>query len=65
MPVIVNQRGMTLVEVAIAATVLAMVFLGLASAMSTFSASYTALHGANQRTAELREVNNFLRHSLG
>ena len=64
MPVIVNQRGMTLVEVAISATVLAMVFLGLASAMRTFSASYTALHGANQRTAELREVNNFLRHSL-
>ena len=33
MSVIANQRGMTLVEVAIAATVLAMVFLGLASAM--------------------------------
>ena len=64
MPVIVNQRGMTLVEVAIAATVLAMVFLGLASAMRTFSASYTSLHAANQRAAELREVNNFLRHSL-
>ena len=64
MSVIVNQRGMTLVEVAIAATVLAMVFLGLASAMRTFSASYTSLHEVNQRTAELREVNNFLRHSL-
>lgn len=61
---IVNQRGMTLVEVAIAATVLAMVFLGLASAMRTFSASYTSLHAVNQRTAVLREVNNFLRHSL-
>lgn len=64
MSVIANQRGMTLVEVAIAATVLAMVFLGLASAMRTFSASYTSLHAANQRTAVLREVNNFLRHSL-
>ena len=64
MSVIANQRGMTLVEVAIAATVLAMVFLGLASAMRTFSASYTSLHAANQQTAVLREVNNFLRHSL-
>ena len=64
MPVIVKQRGMTLVEVAIAATVLEMVFLGLASAMRTFSASYTSLHAANQQTAVLREVNNFLRHSL-
>lgn len=61
---IVNQRGMTLVEVAIAATVLAMVFLGLASAMRTFSASYTSLHAANERSAVLREANNFLRHSL-
>ena len=59
-----DQRGMTLVEVAISITVLSMVMLGLVSAMRTLSASVTAVESVTEQTAHLREVSHFLRHSL-
>ena len=59
-----EQQGMTLVEVVIATLVLAMILLGLVTAMRTFSDSYTSLRAASQRASALSEVTSFLRHSL-
>ena len=59
-----KQKGMTLVEVVIAAMVLSMLMLGLIAAMRTFASSYEALELTAQRTSTLREANAFLRHSL-
>lgn len=59
-----EQQGMTLVEVVIATLVLAMILLGLVTAMRTFSNSYTSLGAVSQRVSALSEATSFLRHSL-
>ena len=57
-----EQQGMTLVEVVIATLVLAMILLGLVTAMRTFSNSYTSLGAVSQRVSALSEATSFLRH---
>ena len=59
-----EQQGMTLVEVLIATLVLAMILLGLMTAMRTFSNSYISLRAVSQRVSALSEATSFLRHSL-
>ena len=59
-----EQQGMTLVEVVIATLVLAMILLGLVTAMRTFSDSYASLRAVSQRASVLSETTSFLRHSL-
>lgn len=59
-----NQRGMTLIEVAISATILSMILLALVSAMRTFANSQSAIQAASQRAEMVREASDFLRHSL-
>ncbi|MAA84384.1 MAG: hypothetical protein CME46_01515, partial [Halieaceae bacterium] len=51
-----EQQGMTLVEVVIATLVLAMILLGLVTAMRTFSNSYTSLGAVSQRVSALSEA---------
>lgn len=59
-----SQRGMTLTEVIVATMVLSMILLGLVTAMRTFANSYVSLDASWQRTAALREVTDFLRHTI-
>lgn len=59
-----RERGMTLVEVAVASMILAMIMMGLVMALRTFAGTYGAVDQVGARTAELREVSSFLRHSL-
>ena len=59
-----EQQGMTLVEVLIATLVLAMILLGLMTAMRTFSNSHISLRAVSQRVSALSEATSFLRHSL-
>lgn len=59
-----EQAGMTLVEVSIAAVVLAMLLTGLVTAMRSFALTYGSLEGLTQSTERLRETTSFLRHSL-
>ena len=59
-----EQSGMTLVEVSIAAVVLAMLLTGLVTAMRSFALTYGSLEGLTQSTERLRETTSFIRHSL-
>lgn len=59
-----DQSGMTLVEVSIAAVVLAMLVTGLVTAMRSFAVTYGSLEVLTQNTERLREATSFLRHSL-
>jgi len=56
--------GMTLVEVLIAASILALIMTGALSAFAAFASAYERLQTINERTATLREVSRFLRQSL-
>ena len=50
---------MTLVEVSIAAVVLAMLLTGLVTAMRSFALTYGSLEGLTQSTERLRETTSF------
>lgn len=55
---------MTLVEVLIAAVILSMMMTALVTGLSTFARSYANLERASEETAEIREVERFLRKIL-
>lgn len=57
--------GFTLVEVVIALSLLALVMLGLVSAMATFGRTATTMEGRFERGDEARLVSEFLRGALG
>ena len=55
------QRGMTLVEMVIAATIFAMIMLATVTGLRTFALSYDRLLTKTAYTSEMREVDRFLR----
>lgn len=59
-----KSKGMTLVEVLIAATVFALVMLALATAFSTFGRTFARLQEETSGASRIREVEQFLRDTL-
>ena len=58
-------RGFTLIEVMIALSLLALIMLGLVSALATFGRTATSLDARFERGDEARLVSEFLRDTLG
>ena len=56
-----SQRGMTLVEVVVAATIFAVIMLATTTGFGTFARSYEALSLETAKTSRIREVDSFLR----
>jgi len=59
-----SQRGLTLVEVMVAAVIFSMIMLGTVTALSTFAKTYRRLQSSVFMTTEIREVERFLRGAL-
>lgn len=59
-----DQRGMTLVEVVIASTVLSLLMLALSTALYSFAGTLSSVEGAVGNAQRMREVDGFLRDSL-
>ncbi|AUN95756.1 prepilin-type N-terminal cleavage/methylation domain-containing protein [Pseudazoarcus pumilus] len=60
-----RDRGFTLIEVLIALTLLALVMLGLVSALSTFGRTASSMETRFERSDEARLVSEFLRGAIG
>ena len=58
------QRGLTLVEVVVAATIFAIIMLATTTGFRTFARSYEALSQETAKTSRIREVDSFLRATL-
>jgi prepilin-type N-terminal cleavage/methylation domain-containing protein len=58
------QKGLTLVEVMVATVIFSLIMVGTVTALSTFAKTYKRLQTAVAATAEVREVERFLREAL-
>lgn len=59
-----SQRGMTLVEVVVAATLFAAIMLATTTGLRTFARTYESLSAETSMSSRVREVDRFLRATL-
>ena len=59
-----SSRGMTLVEVLVATSILSLITLASAASFTMFSKTYEMVRSQGSETAQLREVERFIRQSL-
>ncbi len=59
-----SSRGMTLVEVLVATSILSLITLASAASFTMFSQTYEMVRSQGSETAQLREVERFIRQSL-
>jgi general secretion pathway protein J len=59
-----RQRGMTLIEVTVAAVIFSMIMLATVTAFRTFAGTYARLEKETARTTQMREAERFLRRTL-
>ena len=59
-----RQRGMTLIEVAVAAVIFSVIMLATVTAFRTFAGTYARLEKETARTTQMREAERFLRRTL-
>ena len=59
-----SSRGMTLVEVLVATSILSLITLASAASFAMFSQTYEIVRSQGSETAQLREVERFIRQSL-
>lgn len=58
------QKGLTLIEVTVAAVIFSMIMLATVTAFRTFAGTYARLETVTARTTEMREAERFLRATL-